>query len=347
MDYSLVAIALLVCALHVTATRSCYPGCRCEVESFGLFDSFSLTKVDCSGVGPHFAPIPIPLDTSYLDLSSNALETITDSMLMGPGYTTLVSLDLSKNHIARVNSGSFSKLRYLETLNLSHNYLDALPDGCFSGLPLTDVDLSNNRLQEFRLDIFSSKGHRKPITVDLSNNRLALVFRDPHISSPNIKSLNLSGNKLASVPKLQNVPLRYLSLDGNPISVIEENSFLGLEDLSYLSLSGLPTLSVIKPNSFKSLPNLQGLDLSNNMELKSLSSEVFSGLQSLQELDLSNSGVITVPDKALKYLTNIRSITLGQNVLCQKTVKHGQFHRPVGHFKNEEVITCDFISTSL
>lgn len=93
-------LALVPCG----AVKNCYPGCHCEVETFGLFDSFSLTRVDCGGLGPGATmPIPIPLDTTHLDLSSNAMGPLNDTMLAGPGYTTLVNLDLSSNHITEVS----------------------------------------------------------------------------------------------------------------------------------------------------------------------------------------------------------------------------------------------------
>lgn len=96
-------LSLLV-AVQSTAVKNCHPGCQCEVESFGLFDSFSLTRVDCRGLGPSTSmPIPIPLDTTHLDLSSSAMGPVSDTMLAGPGYTTLVSLDLSSNHITKVS----------------------------------------------------------------------------------------------------------------------------------------------------------------------------------------------------------------------------------------------------
>lgn len=94
----------LLAAGGSSAVKNCHPGCHCEVESFGLFDSFSLTRVDCGGLGPGTTmPIPIPLDTAHLDLSANSIGPLSDTMLAGPGYTTLVSLDLSSNHITKVS----------------------------------------------------------------------------------------------------------------------------------------------------------------------------------------------------------------------------------------------------
>ncbi|XP_044306180.1 tsukushi [Varanus komodoensis] len=331
---------LLLLFPGITTSKTCFPGCHCEVESFGLFDSFSLTKVDCSGLGSHIMPVPIPLDTTYLDLSSNHLESINESMLTGPGYTTLVSLDLSYNKISKILSTTFSRLRYLESLDLSHNSLVALPDECFSRSPLGDIDLSNNLILEIAMDVFASKGQGKPINVDLSHNLISRVSRHQSKVIPNIQSLNLSGNRLKSIPNLQGIPLRYLNLDGNPLSSIGKEAFLGLKDLNHLSLSGIHELTEMTPYCFKDLPALQVLDLSNNPNIHSLHAEVFYRLSSLQELNLLGTGVATsISKEMLKYLPSIKSITLGTNIKCLKTIREGQYHRQTGLTK-KEFLTC-------
>lgn len=334
------SLSSLLALITAGGVKNCHPKCRCEVESYGLFDSFSLTKVDCSGLGPGTTPIPIPLDTSHLDLSQNSISYITDSMLSGPGYTTLVSLDLSENLISRVSAEAFNRLRYLETLDLSQNVLENLSDGCFSGLPLAEVDLSDNKFQEFDLNVFTTRGQETPISVDLSNNLLSTVSKNPHLHAPYIKSLMLAGNQLRTVPRLAGIPLQYLSLDGNLIHSIDEGDFKEMTDLLYLSLSGLPELSVIHPNSFSGLRNLQVLDLSNNFQLKALSSDVFNGLSALQELNLSKSVATPLPVTIFNHMPSIRSAILGPNMHCWKTHKQGQFHRQIGQAKANDILTC-------
>ncbi|XP_008279886.1 tsukushi [Stegastes partitus] len=334
-------LSLLV-AVRSSAVKNCHPGCHCEVESFGLFDSFSLTRVDCRGLGPSASmPIPIPLDTAHLDLSSNAMGPLSDTMLAGPGYTTLISLDLSNNHITKVSPNALSKLRYLETLDLSHNHLEHLSSSCFSGLPLAEVDLSHNSFQEFDMDLFTAKVNGEPVSVDLSHNKIVSVLASLHGRVLHIQSLNLSANQLSSAPSLAGLPLRYLNLDGNPITQIKAGAFAQLKDLVYLSISGLHELQQIEPYSFKGLQSLQVLDLSNNPKLKNLSLKVFSGLDSLQELNLSASGVTSLPTNMLTHLPSIRSITLAQNIQCWRTQKQGQFHRQMGQVHHNEVLTCN------
>lgn len=337
---TLLRLQLFLYVVYAESHKKCFPGCYCETESFGLFDSFSLTKVDCSGVGPHHTPIPIPLDTSYLVLSSNNLKTLSEAMLTGPGYTTLVSLDLSHNQITEFPANTFSKLKYLESLDISRNSLQSLQEGSFSNPSLEDIDVSNNRLQEINLNIFMTKLHRKPINIDLSNNRIHTIFNGLSENIPCIQGFNLSGNRLTSVPHLQGFLLRYLNIDNNPIAKIEENAFLGMVELTHLSLSNLPNLTEIASNSFSGLSALQILDLSGNPKLKALSAEVFSGLFSLQELNLSNTAVNMLPQNILQYLPSVKSIILGNNTRCFKTVKSGQFHRQLGVTKTGMVLKC-------
>ncbi|KAM8975987.1 tsukushi [Pelodytes ibericus] len=321
------------------ASKPCFPGCQCDVETFGLFDSFSLTKVDCSEVGAHIVPVSIPLDTSYLDLSSNKLEMVNESVLSGPGYTTLVNLNLSHNRIVTISAATFSKLRYLESLDLSHNRLEVLPPQSFFYSRLVDLDLSSNHMVEVNMGAFTSRSQGKTMSIDLSNNLITSVLRGSDSPPPNIWSLILSENKLTAVPDLQGIPLRYLNFDKNPISKIEVSNFLGLKGLIHLSLSNLQHLQEISPHSFKELPFLQTLDLSNNYNLKSLSPEVFLGLNSLQELNLLNSGVASLPKDTLHCLPSMKSITWGLNIRCVKTVKESQFHLKDGLVR-KEVLLC-------
>lgn len=234
-----------------------------------------------------------------------------------------------------------SKLRYLETLDLSYNNLVSLPPSSFSGLPLADVDLSHNSFREFDMDVFTAKVHSEPLNLDLSNNRLRLVSANAHGKKSHIQSLNLSTNRLTDVPELPGMPLRHLSLDRNPITHIKERAFPQLEDLIYLSLSGLEELQGIEARSFEGLRSLQVLDLSNNPEFKTLDPAMFRGLDSLQELNLSGCGVKSLPSNMLSHLPSLKSINLGGGISCWRSQKQGQFHRQLGQLQHMEVLTCN------
>lgn len=156
-----------------------------------------------------------------------------------------------------------------------------------------------------------------------------------------IQSLNLSTNRLLSLPRLTGLPLRHLNLDNNPITSIKEGAFAQLKDLIYLSISGLHDLQEIEAGSFKGLQSLQVLDLSNNPKLHTLTPAVFSGLDSLLELHLSGSGVGSLPNHMLTHLPSIKSIALGEGIHCWRTQKQGQFHRQLGQLQHNEVLNCN------
>ncbi|XP_037696697.1 tsukushin [Choloepus didactylus] len=326
-------LLLLLAVSRAQTTRPCFPGCQCEVETFGLFDSFSLTRVDCSGLGPHIMPVPIPLDTAHLDLSSNRLEMVNESVLAGPGYTTLAGLDLSHNLLTGLSPTTFSRLRYLESLDLSHNGLAALPAESFASSPLSDVNLSHNRLREVSVSAFATHSQGRALHVDLSHNLIHRLVPHPPRSSlppPTIQSLNLAWNRLRAVPNLRDLPLRYLSLDGNPLATIGPGAFVGLADLTHLSLGSLQGLPQLAPHGFRELPGLQVLDLSGNSKLKWVGAEVFSGLDSLQELDLSGTGLVPLPETLLHHLPALQSVSVGQGVQCRRLVREGAYPRQPG-----------------
>ncbi|XP_023394665.2 tsukushi isoform X1 [Loxodonta africana] len=328
----LLPLLLPLAVTGAQTTRPCFPGCQCEVETFGLFDSFSLTRVDCSGLGPHIVPVPIPLDTAHLDLSSNRLETVNESVLAGPGYTTLAGLDLSHNLLTSISPTAFSRLRYLESLDLSHNGLVALPAESFASSPLSDVNLSHNRLREVSVSTFTTHSQGRALHVDLSHNLIHHLVPHPPRSSlptPAIQSLNLAWNQLQAVPNLRDLPLSYLSLDGNPLATIGPGAFAGLADLTHLSLSSLQGLPQLAPYGFCELQSLQVLDLSGNPKLKWAGAEVFSGLDSLQELDLSGTDLVPPPEMLLQHLPALQRLSVGQGVQCRRLVREGAYpHHP-------------------
>ncbi|XP_040345363.1 tsukushi isoform X2 [Herpailurus yagouaroundi] len=331
MPWPLLLLPLLLLAVSgAQTTRPCFPGCQCEVETFGLFDSFSLTRVDCSGLGPHIVPVPIPLDTAHLDLSSNRLETVNESVLAGPGYTTLAGLDLSHNLLASISPTAFSRLRYLESLDISHNGLAALPAESFTSSPLSDVNLSHNRLREVSVSAFTTHSPGRALHVDLSHNLIHRLVPHPagaSLPAPAIQSLNLAWNRLRTVPDLRDLPLRYLSLDGNPLAAVGPGAFRGLAGLTHLSLGSLQGLAQLAPHGFRELQGLQVLDLSGNPKLKWAGAEVFSGLGSLQELDLSGTGLVPLPEMLLVHLPALQSISVGQGVRCRRLVREGAYPR--------------------
>ncbi|KAJ0055392.1 hypothetical protein NL108_016880 [Boleophthalmus pectinirostris] len=137
---------------------------------------------------------------------------------------------------------------------------------------------------------------------------------------------------------------RNLFITGNQISRIGPESFIGLENVTTLSLSN-NRISEVESQTFSSLRSLRSLDLSNN-QLAVIHPEAFtvqnqslrelnlsralynhssvmdlatslrwSSLGALQVLDLSHNSLILLPARIFSHLTNLRRLQLSNNSL--------------------------------
>ena len=86
--------------------------------------------------------------------------------------------------------------------------------------------------------------------------------------------------------------LQILSLNGNPIQYIDEESFFGLNTLSEIFLSQMIELSSIRVHSFSRLKNLTRLICSDNKKLDDIDEEAFS---------------LTMPIKYVRYFLYFQS----------------------------------------
>ncbi|CAN0381997.1 unnamed protein product [Lampetra fluviatilis] len=325
------------------ASSSCPPSCRCDVQTFGLFDSFRLTRVDCSGLSaPPAPPAALPLDATWLDLSRSGLRSLAapGPILGGPGYTTLASLDLSGNRLAEVRAGDLSRLRYLDALNLSGNALEELAPGALAGPPLSAADVSRNSLRFLRLGAFGRGG--PALSVDASRNLVHEVVGAEEVEGVegveglNLRALDLSRNELRAVPSraLRGLPLRRLGLARNPIAAVPAAAFAGMAELTHLWLDhmrggggdgggggggggGGPALLVLSPLAFQGLGHLQLLDLSGNRFPGATSwADTLAPLSSLHELRLSGALAATpalpgpLPAGLTRLLPELRRVSL-------------------------------------
>lgn len=285
------------------AGPSCPDGCACHLDSFGRFSSYSLTRVDCSSSGLRDFPAALPLTTTHLSLVDNHLGPTVNPG--GPGYTTLLALNLSHNGVTRLHKGTFSRLRYLDALDLSYNAVGQVDAGAFERAPLSTIDLSHNALSdEFDLSAFEADlpviGVQR-LSLDLSHNRISALKRKggggggAPAGTLRIRSLNLAANALMEAPPPELLrhlaDLQYLSLDSNPITRLRQSAFFYLRDLTHLSLRNLAPDVQFYRGTFRGLEGtLQVLDLSDNCQSGvTLVGVELGELRSLFELQLSVS----------------------------------------------------------
>ncbi|XP_077132897.1 extracellular matrix protein 2 isoform X1 [Ranitomeya variabilis] len=141
------------------------------------------------------------------------------------------------------------------------------------------------------------------ITVSCSNAKLTRV---PPISDPDVKSLDLLGNFITSIPK---------------------EAFNGMPNLERIDLSKNKLMSTgIDPLAFKSIKNLRRLYLDGNL-LDQIPLELPS---TLEELKMNENKLGNLEEDSLKDLKNLITLELEGNELSEANVSPKAF-KPLQH----------------
>ncbi|XP_026333455.1 chaoptin isoform X2 [Hyposmocoma kahamanoa] len=240
-------------------------------------------------------------------------------------FKSLAWLDLSNNHLVRIEGGTFAALPKLRWLDLSNNSpFNSGERGSqvFKGL---ERKLSHLGLRNVSLIHIPSMPLPKLKSLDLSFNNLPTIPPDSTANLTRLRALDLSYNDLTAVPVATHSlnDLRWLSLSGNPITAMMNTSFYGVSPrLEYLDVTRLRT-RILEHGAFAKMYALRTLKLSvyvnvnyfhlpsmlnHNAALKNLLVEMdYGGVEFGKEM---NSGSlpcklnnITITGRHLKYLS--------------------------------------------
>ncbi|XP_064553356.1 uncharacterized protein 2mit [Drosophila montana] len=173
--------------------------------------SWSLKDLDASGTGLCQVPAALAQSVRTLKLSHNWLQAINCGDL--DSYPLLQYLDLSYSHIAQLEDDALGRLELLELLFLDHNSLMRVPNSLPTSLE--HLFLQHNRIMELQPQAFVGLKNLK--TLDLSGNRLLYL---PALPLANLLTLNLQSAGIESVSQsiVHTLPqLRDLLLEENPI----------------------------------------------------------------------------------------------------------------------------------
>ncbi|XP_015187742.1 PREDICTED: leucine-rich repeat-containing protein 58 isoform X2 [Polistes dominula] len=226
------------------------------------------------------------LDLSYLMLDSDVLDEHF-VMMKSPEHVDTILV-----HQNRINIVPPSIIRFtnLNTLDISNCGLNRIPD--FLGdCPLTCLIARNN---------------------NLSNDSLPKSFD----TLPDLRELNLSGNRLREFPEqiLDLHELKYLYLGGNHITEINKDIWK-LQRLQVLSIGGNQLTEV--PSTLGQLKSLQALVLCDNM-IESLPSSI-ANLTNLKSLLLHKNRLKTLPTEIIT-LRCLTELSLRDNPLVVRFV---------------------------
>lgn len=112
--------------------------------------------------------------------------------------------------------------------------------------------------------------------LDLGYTGLSKFSTDTFSRMSNVNTLYLNGNRFRDVPKeIRHMPLAYLNINDNPIGRLDDESFVGLDRLQQLIVSGMPNLTEIGAGTFVPLKNLVTLYMSHNPVLSNINRDAF------------------------------------------------------------------------
>ncbi|KAF7653097.1 hypothetical protein LDENG_00087220 [Lucifuga dentata] len=183
------------------------------------------------------------------------IANLSDVLSMIPDNTT--TINLSKNKIRSIPSGSFSHLLHLKYLDLSQNQLAALKGGEFKGLDLLDrLNLSCNNIS--RIDPNAFDGLTRLRLLLLMHNQIVHVLPGVFNFLPAIQELDLSLNRLQTFSCGEcggSSTLTHLDLLANNIQRLNVSGFPALE---YIRLSNNSKLE-LQADAFAYNPRLKSL----------------------------------------------------------------------------------------
>ncbi|CAH2040712.1 unnamed protein product, partial [Iphiclides podalirius] len=197
-----------------------------------------------------------------LDLSGNTIPAVSITDLV-QRFRSLAWLDLSNNHLVRVEGGSFGALPKLRWLDLSNNSPfnpSERVNTMFKGL---ERRLSHLGLKNVSLTSIPSMSLSKLKSLDLSYNNLPSISPETTANLTRLRALDLSYNDFTKVPEATHslTNLRWLSLSGNPITALRNTSLYGVSPrLEYLDVTRL-RLNILEHGVFSKMFGLRTLKI--------------------------------------------------------------------------------------
>ncbi|XP_033043159.1 slit homolog 1 protein-like [Trachypithecus francoisi] len=134
-------------------------------------------------------------------------------------------------------------------------------------------------------------------------------------------TVDCHGTGLQAIPK--NIPrnTERLELNGNNITRIHKNDFVGLKQLRVLQLME-NQIGAVERGAFDDMKELERLRLNRN-QLHMLPELLFQNNQALSRLDLSENAIQAIPRKAFRGATDLKNLQLDKNQI--NCIEEGAF----------------------
>ncbi|CAL8371664.1 unnamed protein product [Boreogadus saida] len=298
------------------------------------------TQVICRKKSFKVFPKNIPARVTSIELYGNNISTLNKTDL--ENMPNLLRLDLTRNRISKIESGTFVVQLSLEVLILKNNRLCKLQEGMFDGLVnLIELRLTSNQIQT--VEPASFKTLSKLRILDLGHNKLRhltnILQHTPHLQtlyipankistfhslelsnkSTKLVTLDLSQNELmyfrltaGIFPKLKTLKLK----DGIKNGMVwEVNDTSYLRSVHKLDISGVHSSlhglqEVIETFNSSSQIYLQLNHISNSLQaLINISCKILK----LSTLEIRNNGIKVITSDMLHLCSYLKILDLAMN----------------------------------
>ncbi|XP_063703998.1 toll-like receptor Tollo [Culicoides brevitarsis] len=248
-----------------------------------------------------------------LDVSFNKIIYIASNDLTS--LTHLKTFFASNNALHEIYEHGLSGLAELETLDLTHNRLVALPAALFKNCcrNLRTLRLRNNSLSVLTPSIFDALLGLDEL--DLSFNYFTTTWINGFIFArlTELRVMLLANNSLQRIDEFLFYDLKKLEtleLQNNEINVVHEKAFQHTTALKYLNF-GFNRLRSLNGMGFPNGSALLQVSFSSN-SITNVDQKFFRELKNLEDLNLSNNLLTELPS-GLGFLTQLKSLDLGKN----------------------------------
>ena len=212
----------------------------------------------------------------------------------------ILNLLLNNNLIKEISTLYFNKFNNIQTIDLSFNYIEFIPDDLSQLTNLRVLILKENALHD----------------TSFGKNCLE--------NFKQLEVLNLSGNSLTQFPYqlLSMGSLKEIYLGANKIRILPKNYDKLVNNLELLYLGGNLIQNV--PEELSQLTRLKSLNLSDN-RISNLPSSL-AQLKRLRSLALHNNSLTTLPIQLVKL--NLFELSLRNNPLVGRFVRDLNYSVP-------------------
>ena len=238
-------------------------------------------------------------------------------------YTSLITVDFSKNIIGMKDLRGLFTLPNLEVLTVSNSHIKKLPDKYLCRVTRSDSSFPPN----CKAGIDSQGAHPLSAapslrTLDLSDNELRFFPVNFPCLVPNLKELDLSGNSLAEID-IHSIPSQIRKLTARRCGIRflgdRQSLFFRCQHTSHLQFEHLEVLD-LSSNKFTNI------ELLRNHYMPFINSDYRSDLTSsydllyplLERLDLSNNRLTGEFNHNIGHQKHLKYFILDNNKLLEK-----------------------------